>query len=1749
MGGVSMNPFKTINNVRESYMQYVRSYQKFKNPEIEKWVNDNVEQGNLLWKSPYIKLNRKFKSGEDFSSSHMRAILHPEISRIFTVKPGDRDAETIYPYKHQTDAVVNLLEKNINTVVATGTGSGKSFCFGIPIISKCLEMRDKGIKGIKAIIIYPMNALANSQYEDFALRLHGSGLTLALYTGDTPDSTDEALKGFYELTGRRSPLDCELISRDDIKSKKPDILMTNYQMLELILTRFEDRALFPSEDTGVLQFLVLDEIHTYTGKRGADVACLIRRLKQHTGTKGSIRCIGTSATVQSGDENEAKKIIAEFAEKLFGEKFSTESIVGEDYIDIEQMHEGELNPIPPNFDVPDELIFNFDESGQCAFLIAEKFLGRKLNADEKNPEVLAILLEKDRILYFIEDEFSSDAKQIEEVAKDYIKYLRNGIDERQAVKEITAGLLLGMYARKNIDGNLSARITPKFHNFITQGRTLVTCLTPYELHLNEKGDVTCPECAQKGYKNVQTLPLFFCRSCGQEYYGVSIVEGNKVLAREEENGENEGIPAYLMKGHIDLNERDMPDSWLTKKGKLKKEFTNQSVKYSYYNFKIGALEDEKNDDNVSVTIIPYPFMLCPECLVSYDNRSKEFSKLFSFSTAGRSTSTDLILSEMINNMDKDERKIIGFSDNRQDTALQAGHLNNLYQRMLFRQVFYNALKENGAIEESDVALNVEQVGSAIFNTYEKYNLLPDYSVNTGSKFGKAMGQDTEVYKKYLIFMVMQDMKKARYKNQQNLEDVGLLKVDYDGLEDMANCEEFIKEWVPDLLTYSTDIRYDYIKGILDEMRRFGAFDHEYILKYKDFKVEAFDKIKDEAKFNFSDWDGVPSGYTEENDHYMVKTKKLYTQLGFVNWTRKILGLNREDALKVLRETIDMLLTKDAGFLTLNNVNKWAHEIVMLNTSRILFRIPQDSKAFICPKCGEVHDFKTTQICTNFKCGNLREVDFKDNFFYKKYTDKLDNKVKVIAAEHSGQISGNDRKALEHRFRDTENVNVLICTPTMEMGIDIGSLSSVYMRNVPPSPSHYAQRAGRAGRKSQPSVISTFCGSGSSRGPHDQYFYRFPGKIISGKIAAPRFMMDNKKLMESHVHSLMLEVLLLKLNTKPKEILDVDIDGYPLKEGFRKNLEDKISEPRNHIIIINAVKFAFENEIKEFKWFNDEFIENIVDGFIDKFDIAFDHWRKEYKSLNDEFDENNRKLKYLGADNDLSYRNGIISKKLEQMREGGRDFYTYRYLGAQGFLPNYAFPRNSSTVSFYDIEDEISRDVSIALNEYAPGNSIYYKGYRYAITYARPKTVEGNPDFKKAIVCPNCGEIYLYSGTEQGLSICSSCGNSLNNVYPSEHVLEMTDMVAKRKSNITSDEEERMRLGYDVNYHYHKGQNIEKYIIRDSDGEDAFELSYEHNGKVIIVNKGPKAITEEGEYTGKGFVLCKKCNQWLLSDDAIKKHIANDENGGKCSKKASQEDIIRLIELYTESENDVVTLKCISKEKELGESFYKTLMYAFEQGIQVCFNVDESEIKAFLMKDINNEEQYTIVIYETSPGGEGIVQSLKNKDRFNELSKKILEIIHYGEDGCEKACYDCLCNYYNQMDHKFLDRTLILPLFKRCTNVNTLEVASEEKLKNLMDKSQYPLEKKFLQYLKDNNIKFPDEAQKTIYIDDIAIAQADFYYNPKIIIFVDGSVHYLDYVRESDNYKRTKLKAKGYRVIVINGDSFDEDMKKLIEKIR
>jgi len=1747
-----MNLFETLEHVQETYRTYVYTFQNIRNPLIQGWLQHKIAEGTLLWKDPYVQLNRRFEQGESLQDLVKDGILHKGILRIFTKKDeaGKLTDVPVTPYKHQSKAILSILKENANTLVTTGTSSGKSFCFGIPIVSECLKMREERLQGIKAVIIYPMNALANSQYEDFAQRLHRTGLKIGLYTGDTKNSPEEARAALKGSTGRNEPYDSELLSRDEIQANPPDILMTNYVMLELLLTRFEDRKLFPKEHKGRLKFLVLDEIHTYSGKKGADVACLTRRLKERTGTIGKLRCIGTSATVQSEKGEKGEELIAQFAANLFSEPFYSSHVIGEYYMKIPRLTPA---PLPKMVQVTEKMLEAFDGSLEKALILTEVLAGKRIEDKDRTREGLGRILSSQQTVQFLEDKLAEDSLSLRTILNEYKQKYRPESDSGDCSRELKAALLAGSVGTVELLGAQQPRFVPKIHTFFSQGKTITSCLTKEGPHLNERGESTCPVCA-KSLKTTITFPLNFCRSCGQEFYGVSIGEDNALYPRDIDMTDTEGENAYILAGTYDENAVPFPIDWFESEKELKqsrKESTPRKTHYCPACNKIDSLCTCK--DKLEVTVISAPFLFCPTCGVYYDKRPREFNKLFTFGSIGRSTGTDVLVSAVVSKLGLNERKIIAFSDSRQDTALQAAHMNNLQKRIQFRQALYYTLIDGKYQEGTDRAFDVANCGFKIFTTMEKNGVLPDYSRARG-KYVKTSQAD-EAYQRYIEYNVILDLAASMRKNQRNLEEVGLVKIVYNGLSELAKDEKIWKAIKP-LAKLTVDERHDYLIGFLDIFRRQLAIYHKDIIKHREFETDAITKLTEECQFDIgAAAAGTVTGYsdTARKGGRNARVLRLTSPRSrLMVWTQKALSIDHDPAKEIVERVVEILSDRElVPLLTQHEVKGYKGMVIgqihMVDSQYIQLQSLAKTKHKVCPKCGIVHHQSILDLCTGSDCGSLIERDFEKNYFRLVYSKSFKDTVNIQAQEHSGQLDGDTRKNIEAKFRTPNDpLNVLVCTPTMELGIDIGELSAIYMRNVPPSPSHYAQRAGRAGRKYQPSLITTFCGSGMSRGPHDQYFYRFPDKIVSGKITSPRFMLDNKQLMTTHLHSLILETMKMKLESGVGKFLNLDEPGYPMLPDFKNDLSKKVAEAKPEIL--ESIKRSFAQEMKSLAWFTEDFVRRVIDSFIDDFEATLEYWRKEYANLYKEHQDLSAKQRKETFSIQDQNRMAAISQKLENMRKGEKDFYIYRYLAARGFLPNYGFPSSNIVLSLSESDYEILRDNVIALSEFAPGNTVYFKGDKYVVTYARPKTKGQKPVREHLLICPNCSTV-LRGEAARTTAACPKCKVPLTSEHPNPNAMQMPDMYAVRRFRITSDEEERMRLGYKTSTHYEVGDKIEETTVKGAD-DLLLTIQYEHNGRIVHINKGTLKNQEDGQEAG--FVLCTACSRWLFGEDRIEQHTT-EESISRCPKNAKEDDIIRGIILFTLGTHDVATIK-ISPPKDIKpskvEDYYITLKESILQGLQLALNLEESEVDGFIVKEQTDSSKYDIILYETAEGGTGAIKSLTDARGLGSVVTKARELLHDKDPqaGCGKACYECLLNYYNQREHERLDRNLALPTLKK---LETVEVTSQtpsnqqDKLEELLKTCDSELERTVLKKITAEGLPLPDKGQQIIYDGDVRIAKPDFYYKKeKITLFVDGPTHDEDYVKKDDEDKRKKLKALGYRVYVVHHANLDEGMGKL-----
>jgi ATP-dependent helicase YprA (DUF1998 family) len=669
-----LNVFTLRDRLTSDYADFIQSFIEIRDARIRGRVADELDRG-LLWPDPIIQLNPAFEPGEWIDELAEQGVLHDECRRIFRIKPDQRGTgRPLRLHRHQADAV-RTARGDHNYVLTTGTGSGKSLAYIIPIVDHVLR-RGSG-RGIQAIVVYPMNALANSQLGELTKFLkHG-------YPDDRGPVT------FARYTGQESDED-----RQRIKAEPPDILLTNFVMLELILTRPEDRQLVAAARG--LKFLVLDELHTYRGRQGADVAMLVRRAREAFQAP-SLQCVGTSATVAgAGTYDEQRAQVASVGTRLFGAMVRPEHVIGET-----------LRRCTPERDVNDP-----------AFVEA---LRSRLEANDPPPSEYRAFVD-DPLSIWIE---SVLGPVTEPATARLVRSRPRGVTGPDGVADELARLTGVNAARcaEAVQRQLLASYGPdaahpetgfpvfafRLHQFISRGDTVYASVEPEEdRHITAFGQRFVP-----GDRRRELLPLVFCRDCGQEYYCVRLTrtpDGRKQFEPRElsDRFDDDGTqPGFLYVSTTDPWPREpavvmerLPEEWLEQATagprirRDRREYLPQLIQV--------APDNAESPEGVECAFVPAPFRFCLHCGVSFDLRQRsDFGKLASLGTEGRSSATTVLSLSAIRYLRVDEllrpeaRKLLSFTDNRQDASLQAGHFNDFIEIGLLRSALYRAVTAAG----------------------------------------------------------------------------------------------------------------------------------------------------------------------------------------------------------------------------------------------------------------------------------------------------------------------------------------------------------------------------------------------------------------------------------------------------------------------------------------------------------------------------------------------------------------------------------------------------------------------------------------------------------------------------------------------------------------------------------------------------------------------------------------------------------------------------------------------------------------------------------------------------------------------------------------------------------------------------------------------------------------------------------------------------------------------------------------------
>ena len=1742
-----MNPVDVHRQVTGAYRRYLRSSQRIKNPTIEAWVEERVQSGQFLWRSPLVTVRRRFEAGETLEGLVEDGLLDPVVLKAFSAKVGNPGAGPIAPYRHQTDAIRLLCgDDPKNVVVATGTGSGKSFTFSIPIVSTAKRARDEGIAGVKAVIVYPMNALANSQYEELAARLHGTGLTVANYTGDLRHTRERALERFAVETGRDQPWDSEVICRDDVQQHGVDLLITNYVMLELILTRWDERNVFPFDQLGSLRYLVLDEVHTYTGRQGADVACLIRRLKEHTGSKETLRCIGTSATVDS-DAGEAagRATIASFTAELFGSTFEPESVITERYADPLTTRPDGIVPTPL---AADEGLLNAVASGAEGAPDA----ARRALSGLEDPTTNDLAAHGG--IAYLEHECAGRIRTWDDVIADYREHHRPTATEADAALELELAMVVGNATTMDVNGTDVPLIIPKVHTFVSQGRPITSTLRG---QLSDRGEASFR--TEQG-DEIPAFPILFCNACGMEALSATRSDqlaGETFSPSDFNSLEVNGEPGYLFFGAWDRTSAPPDDSKVKQDGTARKGWAG-AVPVDKLLDGNGELADKSG---TPMCWVPRPLLLCPACGVQYSRGQGEFQKFFQPGMVGRATATNVLLGEILPRLPmeagKQKQSIIAFADNRQDTAFQAAHANDYQRRVHFRRALATALHDLGAVDDSAKAAPLPSLGGHVYTVMERAGAVPVFSRNPDVMIGPAAGATLQHYKRYLRFGALSELiGRTRWRNNQTLHDVAAIDIVYSGLTELAHDTE---KWalVPEMASSGPALRSDTVRGILDTFRIATAVDAEPLNKGDDFREDVVGRLAPTALFHDPSLppprptvltDDMPHSERNFDVRRLTFHKDAPRDQGLVRWVRQIHPslMDRDDAKRFIHAVVEVL-AEDKIILRRCVGKDWTYR---LHENALLVVARTSSVGRQCPKCRTRWEFEQDRPCP--RCGNANlptvAFDWASDYMRREYLTPIGERPMLVVEEHSAQVPGDERKSIETRFRDVDgDLNTLICTPTMELGIDIGGLSAVFLRNVPPSPANYAQRQGRSGRHGQPAYVATFCGTAGKLASHDQYFFRFPDRIVAGRVSPPRFLLKNEDLLSSHLNALTLEYLDFRIPNEPEHFIDFGGDDVPFLADVVTEVKLKLKSRKS--LMLGHAMSALGPELaavgRDVPW-----VEGRIQSFADRFRDAWRPLIDEYLVLREEAQVIAKRQEAGDLSVESKLRRDSILARLQDVRRGRGDFSPYRYLGNQGFLPNYAFPRRASSVFFADRKESITRHRVIALREFAPEASIYYRGSRYRVERAQPRTRGGGTNWNRIKRC-SCG--WFTTGENVAIAaVCTSCGKDLEAHFTDRYALELPDMVARPRGRISSDEEERSRRGFVIEPSYRLDSGSPTGELRDSDDAVVGRVTYGPRARLLVTNRGPR-----GEGDPEGFRMCERCRRWILSDVQEHDHVDIDNPKGSCPAGGTAEDIRSGVVLFSEGRHDMVAIDLAVPPGVDANEFSMSVGNALIDGFEVAFSADESEVAGYHLASPSGDGWVRILLYEKEEGGVGLLHHLIDGDAWRRVAVRALELLHVDPvsgldrpDACARACYDCLLSFYNQFDHRSLDRVLAIPMLRSLAAGSSLDLSGPDLLwEQFIEAAASSAERDILEELRRRGSPPPVDqhfvAQRS---NQSKVAEADLVWPGKVLVMVDGDPHNWAHVLRRDESQRTELKSLGWKVVTIDMDDPDPGLSELLERL-
>ncbi len=1684
--------FAMRDRVVGEYREYFESFVHILDSRIEAFVRQKLAEGEL-WPDAVLQLNPAYSPGPTVGELAARGTLTAETARYFGVG--------VRLYHHQHEAI-EIASRGEPYIVSTGTGSGKSLTYLVPIFDQILRS-DPGRHSVRAIVVYPMNALINSQLD--------------------------ALKRFRDENWPECPVRFDSYTGQDRSERRqailddpPHVLLTNYVMLEYMLIRPFERSLVAAA-TRELQFLVMDELHVYRGRQGADVAMLIRRLRQKAGRQ-DLRCVGTSATIVTGGDREQRRVaIARVASTLFGLPVPAENVVDETLARVATL------PVPKTRHDLRAAVEAHPPTARRADVIAHPLAAWV-------EETFGIEREDDRLVRRPPLAFETGLQRL--VAE-------TGLAEGLCRERLKAVLDAGNTATLPSGEPVFAF---RLHQFLASGGSVYATLEVPEVRaLSTEGQYFASAGTSEKGERLQ-FPLAFCRECGHDLYlGAKIADdhGERLIPRPPllniADDEVEGEAGFFSIERDQLwdKDEDLPDAWLEfhrTGARLKRQYEGH-VPARLWVLTDGRAGRSPVEGAVEGWWQPKPLMLCLRCRASYDLRdSSDFRKLVTLSQTGRSTATTLVSTTAVAAMrddpavDATAKKLLSFTDNRQDASLQAGHLNDFVQVALLRGAVVRALQAEGE-------LTFDRIGPLVLATLD---LEPRHYMKNAVLHGPGYDEARGAMIDLLDYRVLEDLARAWRVAQPNLEQTGLLRIDYHGLAELAG-DDRCWTGAPVIEAAGPERREAVLRAVLDHLRSVLTIDADVLTE--DWTRSLVKRVNASLREPWA-----------VDEYERLRRGTVALAPGAIS-----ARADRAIALRLgARSAIGRYLRSRRTWDIDDNLSAEGGEALVLSIIQAL----RGHILSVVERDGAPYGVQIRVAALRWRPGDglnpgpdpvrgkslhLRRQDIVSRtanaFFRRLYLQSSRSLAGLLSAEHTGQVPAQLRQEREGAFKAGE-LSVLCCSPTMELGVDIKDLSVVHLRNIPPTPANYAQRGGRAGRGGKPALVLAFASYGNA---HDRHFFREKPRMIAGAVAPPAIDLANEDLLEAHLHSVWLSIIGMGLGGSIADVLDLAEPDYPLlaekaaliEEEGTQRLEDILCAFRN----VSAMALP---DLESAAWYSDAWLVDRARNAGRSFDKAFDRWRELYRSAIEQRDAARRKIdapRLARKDREAAEQQEREAKReLALLRNEAAstetDFYPYRYLANEGFIPGYNFPRLPlrALVARGDQAHAIDRPRFIGLAEFGPGNIVYHEGRKHRIASCVLPASGIEARLTRAKLCQRCG--CAHPGDQAAVDLCVHCGTRLDGDsadFP-QRLFDQPTVRARRWTRISSEEEERVREGYHITTHFcvsAGSRSARVRLARPENNATVLDVVHIPQAELWRINHGWRRSPNRN-----GFGIDQSNGRWQAREG-----VDDDLD-------AATAPLTGLKPLVKDRRN-ILLLRPVAEAGD-DQAFLKTLAYALRRAIQIVYQVEEQEVAVEL---IGREEHQRILLWEAAEGGIGLWERLlADGAACRALARCALVLIHHDPetgkddprwaDRCPAACYDCLLSYSNQQDHRYLDRTLVGEYLWMLAHADK---APADGRRTYTEQYQWlceridpasSFERKFLNYLYRNRIRLPDHAQYRP-AEHLPV-QPDFYYERNgilgVCVFVDGPHH--DHLRqaERDRQCRTALEDQGYRVVRIDDAS-------------